>query len=214
MVMCTLGLVVVMVVWLYFRHLQVSRRQAKERELRWISLQHDMQEVSEASIKEKERKIAMLEVELEEAKEQSEEQLAQLVQQKKQLELLVSMANQKREMSDATKKRIVTSEVYANVHRMAKENRILSCSDWEMVDSFVRELVPNFNNDIYCISEISEQDYRLCLLMRLGGLSGKEMAILLGRTDGAVSKAKRKLQERFLGGDHDNKNLENFILPL
>lgn len=209
-----LGLAVIMIMWLYLRHVRVSHRRAEERELRWASLQHDMQEMSDASIKEKEEKISMLEVLLKEAKEQSEEQLSQLIQQKRQLELLVSMANKKREMSDAIRKQIVNSKVYANVHKMARENRIMTYADWEEVDSFVKELMPNFKNGLYSISDISEQDYRLCLLMRLGGFTGKEMAVLLGRTDGAVSKAKRKLQERFLGGDNDKKNLESFILSL
>lgn len=51
-------------------------------------------------------------------------------------------------------------------------------------------------------------------MIRIGGLAGKDMAILLGRTDGAVSKAKRKLQERFLGDDHDKTTFEEFVTSL
>ena len=50
----TLGLVVMGVVLLYVRLLNVSRRNNRERELRWISLQKEMQEISEANIKQKE----------------------------------------------------------------------------------------------------------------------------------------------------------------
>lgn len=210
----TLGLAVMGVVLLYVRHLKVSRRNSRERELRWISLQKEMQEISEANIRQKEEQIYKLALELEETKDRNAGQSKLLMQQKEKLEMLVSMAHQKRTICDTIKERLVTSSVYSMVHAAAKDGRVLSKSDWMEIDTFINELIPNFRNGLYCISEISEQDYRLCLLIRIGGLAGKDMAILLGRTDGAVSKAKRKLQERFLGDDHDKTTFEKFVTSL
>ena len=82
----------------------------------------------------------------------------------------MSMAHQKRTICDTIKERLVTSSVYSMVHAAAKDGRVLSKSDWMEIDTFINELIPNFRNGLYCISEISEQDYRLCLLIRIGGL--------------------------------------------
>ena len=97
---------------------------------------------------------------------------------------------------------------------MAMSSLMLSKTDWQDVERMIIELIPGFKNSIYSITKISLQDYRLCLLIRMGGLSGKEMAVLLGRTDSAISKAKKKLQEKFLGENKENKSLEDFLLSL
>lgn len=135
-VIWTLCLVVTVVVLLYIRHIKVSRRNNRERELRWISLRKEMLEISEANIKQKEEQIYKLELELEEAKEHNAGQAELLMHQNKQLEMLVSVAQQKRTISDTIKERLVTSTVYSYVHEAAKSGRVLSKNDWVEIDTF------------------------------------------------------------------------------
>lgn len=97
---------------------------------------------------------------------------------------------------------------------MARSNLVLSNTDWQEIDALINTVAPDFKYNLLSVTKISQQDYKLCLLIRMGGFSGKEMAVLLGRTDSAISKAKKKLQEKFLGENKENKSLDNFLLSL
>lgn len=171
-------------------------------------------EKSEAYIDELKTAMAKLEEQLSIAEENGKEQAKLLVQQRNQLEMNISIANQRRAIDQTIKASIAQSDIYNKVQQMAMSSLMLSKTDWQDVERMIIELIPGFKNSIYSITKISQQDYRLCLLIRMGGLSGKEMAVLLGRTDSAISKAKKKLQEKFLGENKENKSLEDFLLSL
>ena len=148
--------------------------------------------------------MAELQLKLGEAERHGAQQAQQLVMQQAQLEALVDMANRRRSIRTTIKKRLAGSSIYM----------ILSDAAWDELDSFVNEQIPGFKASLYGISKLSKQDYHLCLLIRLGGLSGTDMATVMGRTKSAVSKAKTKLQERFIGSGREAGNLDDFIASL
>ena len=74
-------------------------------------------------------------------------------------------------------------------------------------------LIPNFKTMLYGICSISKQDYHMCLLIKMGGFSGKQIASLMGRTDSAISKAKKKLHDLFIGQTGE-ATIEDFINSL
>lgn len=86
--------------------------------------------------------------------------------------------------------------------------------EWLELDELVGSLLPSFKSSLYGIGSISLQDYRLCLLLRIGNFSGTETASLLGRDKSTISKAKKKLQERFLGNSAGTMKLDAFIKSL
>lgn len=133
--------------------------------------------------------MAELQLKLGEAERHGAQQAQQLVMQQAQLEALVDMANRRRSIRTTIKERLAGSSIYMMV-RDAAAGAILSDAAWDELDSFVNELIPGFKASLYGISKLSKQDYHLCLLIRLGGLSGTDMATVMGRTKSAVSKAK------------------------
>lgn len=158
--------------------------------------------------------MAELQLKLGEAERHGAQQAQQLVMQQAQLEALVDMANRRRSIRTTIKERLAGSSIYMMVRDAAAAGAILSDVAWDELDSFVNELIPGFKASLYGISKLSKQDYHLCLLIRLGGLSGTDMATVMGRTKSAVSKAKTKLQERFIGSGREADNLDDFIASL
>ena len=190
------------------------RKRAKAREMRFEILKRDMAEHSDAHIRELEGRMVELQLKLGEAERHGVQQAQQLVMQQAQLEALVDMANRRRSIRTTIKERLAGSSIYMMVRDAAAAGAILSDSAWDELDSFVNELIPGFKASLYGISKLSKQDYHLCLLIRLGGLSGTDMATVMGRTKSAVSKAKTKLQERFIGSGREAGNLDDFIASL
>lgn len=190
------------------------RKRAKAREMRFEILKRDMAEHSDAHIRELEGRMAELQLKLGEAERHGAQQAQQLVMQQAQLEALVDMANRRRSIRTTIKERLAGSSIYMMVRDAAAAGAILSDAAWDELDSFVNELIPGFKASLYGISKLSKQDYHLCLLIRLGGLSGTDMATVMGRTKSAVSKAKTKLQERFIGSGREAGNLDDFIASL
>lgn len=182
--------------------------------MRYEILKRDMAEHSDAHIRELEGRMAELQLKLGEAERHGAQQAQQLVMQQAQLEALVDMANRRRSIRTTIKERLAGSSIYMMVRAAAAAGAILSDAAWDELDSFVNELIPGFKASLYGISKLSKQDYHLCLLIRLGGLSGTDMATVMGRTKSAVSKAKTKLQERFIGSGREAGNLDDFIASL
>lgn len=202
-------LAVLFVVFYWWAH-----KRAKARELRFETLVREMAEHSDAYIKELEKRMADLRLKLGEAEKHGLEQAEQLEQQRAQLEALVDMANRRRSIRATIKERLAGSPIYNKVKKAADENVILPDEQWDELDRFVNELIPDFKPRLYGICRLSAQDYRLCLLIRLGGLSGTDMAAVMGRTKSAVSKAKAKLLDKFIGPGREAATLDDFIVSL
>lgn len=210
-VVITVALAIVgMLIW----YIIVSKRKSDARERRWKSLQLHMRNKSEMHINEMKLKIAKLEEELEEANMRGKEQAERLMLQKEQLEIEIEIANKIKTINHTINEKITKSKIYNKVQLMARSNLVLSNTDWQEIDALINTVAPDFKYNLFSVTKISQQDYKLCLLIRMGGFSGKEIAVLLGRTDSAISKAKKKLQEKFLGENKENKSLDNFLLSL
>ena len=173
----------------------------------------NMQRQSEAYISENNAKLVELEHQLSEAKQENEEMFAALTRQKLLLEANLEVARQKHEMVETAKKHIVSSATYRHVCNLVSSGAILTDADWNNIESLLLGIRPNFKAILYGIYNISVQEYHLCMLLKIGGFSGKQMASLMGRTDSAISKAKRKLHDLFVG-EADDATLEEFVNSL
>lgn len=173
----------------------------------------NMQQQSEVYLWETNAKLAELEYQLSKAKHENEEMIAALNTQKLLLESNLEVARQKHELVETAKKHIVSSATYRHICDLVTHNTILSDDDWNNIESLLLGLRPNFKAILYGIYNISIQEYHLCMLIKLGGFSGKQMAALMGRTDSAISKAKKKLHDLFVGKSH-KATIEEFVNSL
>ena len=190
-----------------------SHRRDEKKLIKSEEIRLKTQQQNAEYIKGNETKIKEINKQLSDALTRNENQAQMLKQQKELLKTKTTIAEHKQEVSKSIKKHIAESEIFNIINKKAIENSILVDCDWNNIEKLILSLIPNFKASIYSIHSISVQEYHLCLLLRIGGLSGKQIATLMARTDSAISKSKKKLHDLFIGNDQDMK-LEDFINSL
>ena len=185
-----------------------SHRRDEKKLIKSEEIRLKTQQQNAEYIKENETKIKEINKQLSDALTRNENQAQMLKQQKELLKTKTTIAEHKQEVSKSIKKHIAESEIFNISNKKAIENSILVDCDWNNIEKLILSLIPNFKASIYSIHSISVQEYHLCLLLRIGGLSGKQIA-----TDSAISKSKKQLHDLFIVNDQDMK-LEDFINSL
>ena len=202
-------LVIVIISFCFFS----SYRKGKQRMQNLKDARLNMQRQSEAYVASNNAKLAELSRKLTLARRENEAMVAALERQKLLMETDMEMARQKQRMSETMRRSIVSSEIYGRVYEASAKGKVLTDDDWRDIESFLLGLIPNFKTMLYGICSISKQDYHMCLLIKMGGFSGKQIASLMGRTDSAISKAKKKLHDLFIGQTGE-ATIEDFINSL
>lgn len=100
------------------------------------------------------------------------------------------------------------------IAKKATSRLSLSDEDFIVLDGSVNELFPDFKRSLYSICLLSVQDYRLCLLLKTFDFSDNTLSVLLSRDRSTISKAKKKLQLKFLCQESNIKEFEKFIKEL
>lgn len=191
----------------------LSRRRIKTRLLQSENARINIQQKSSTYIMENEKKIAELQRTIELSAQKTSQQAQMLEQQKRTIEINNKLAIQKKQIEDNIKAHIIESDIYKLVLRKSESFDIITDAEWNQIEELILGLIPNFKTTLFAITNLSIQDFRLCLLTRLGDFSGKSAAALLKRSDSTISKAKKKLQNIFVGKRQDI-SLEEFIKSL
>lgn len=163
------------------------------------------------NIKEKDRNIAELKKKLDSSIQKTAEQIQSLIQQKAILEASKGIITQQRMVSDMINQTILESDEYRNIRNCLRKDKVLSEAEWKGIENLIQNIIPNFRILLYTVANISMQEYHLCLLLRMGGLTGKNIATLMGRSDSTVSKSKKKLQMIFVK-DNSDISIEDYIV--
>lgn len=130
------------------------------------------------------------------------------------LKVLRNESHDGRIKEDEALEKLSTLPSYTIVQRRATEKNPLTDEDFLLLDKNINELFPNFKAKLYSAYEMSNRDYRLCLLMKMFRFSDTSIAILMSRERSTISKAKKKLYLRILGKDSNMQEFEDFIRRL
>ncbi len=106
------------------------------------------------------------------------------------------------------------TDIYGRIERKAETFAVLNDEDLNMLETTVTELYPNFKPRLYDICQLSIQDFRMCLLIKVFNFSITKISYLLGRDHSTISKAIKKLQTYILGGDVSRNEFMKFIKEL
>lgn len=129
---------------------------------------------------------------------------------------LVRVERMAQEASDryvAINRRLALSPVRQLIDGRIGEDGVLSAAEWDDLEAAVLSEVPYFKEKLLTLCSLSADDYRLCLLIRVG-LTNKGIAAVLALTPSAVSKRERKFAAKLLGADGANRDLERFVSRL
>ena len=85
----------------------------------------------------------------------------------------------------------------------------MSEEDWKELADTVEELIPNFIPMLK--NRVSDRDYRICLLIRLG-IPASLMARLLNLSDAAISKSRKTMLKKLCGKVGKPKEFDEYVL--
>lgn len=205
--------VVFLVIILFVIWYRRNKRLTIEQNLRLLKFKKESLERSDSYIKTCELKISQLEEQLKE-KNVANIDLLKLKSEYDNIASLCGIAKGKIVLRQNARSRFLSMPIYMAIDKKVTLRHPLSDEDFLALADSVNELFPDFKQSLYSVSSLSLQDYRLCLLIKAFDFSDNILSVLLSRSRSTISKAKKKLQIKFLGQESCMKEFENFIKEL
>ncbi len=196
-----------------FIYVITSIRKSKEQMKRFKRMKKELYKQSEAYINENKAKIAELKTLLAASVNQNKIQAEQIEQQKNELILTNKNSEYKQSKSKAIKNRLTSTTIYRTITKRVKANQVLHEKEWETLDKTINDEIENFNQRIKEYHNVSIQEYRICMLIRIG-IPIKDMAVIMSLSASGISKARTRLQEKFFGKEGSTKDFDSFVNSL
>lgn len=101
--------------------------------------------------------------------------------------------------------------ITVTLHKYLKDVRNHpSNMEWQQLFDFMNNALPQFRAIMYQNGTISDEQYKLCCLVRLG-FSPSEIHVLMEMSKENVSATRRRLLKKILGMDGKPKTFDHFI---
>lgn len=178
---------------------------------------HAMQEENEAksteSIRQNQLKIVELEELLKKMGDENSMLRLELEEKKVKLDYANKMAiieNEKRSQGETA---IFESDVYLRMKHLMAEGRSASDEDWQQLSSIVNHVYSGFTKKLYSLYNMSEQDYRVCLLIKVR-IQPKDIATLTAHSKESVASTRSRLYQKIFGQKGSTHDWDEFILSI
>lgn len=93
------------------------------------------------------------------------------------------------------------------------EGKSILVPEWKKINVEIDALLPEFKYILYQAHNLSEQEYHICLLVKMG-FKNADIAILVSRAPNAVSQARKRLFKKMTGKDGSAADLDELIRSL
>ena len=204
---------IIVLVWGVLRYRKLKRTNM-ERSMRLEKFRVSLQEQSENSINEREKKISELEDKLSVTNSLYVAKAREIELLKESLKNRSNIISNERALSDNVRFMFMETEICSIIESKAKTGQPLSAEETDMLLREANRLFPSFRLGLYSICTMSTQDFLMCLLIKVSDLSASKIAVLLGRGRSTISKAKSKLQRQLLGKDCTSEEFDQFLKSL
>lgn len=111
------------------------------------------------------------------------------------------------------KHRFYDAEVNDLLSARLKADKALSPADWQLVESRMLEAFPTFRTSLYSLFNLSETEYRICLLIKME-MAPSQIAHLLATGNSSVSQSRLRMQQKANNGVGTAKDWDNYVLSL
>ena len=108
---------------------------------------------------------------------------------------------------------IKQSSIYDKFQNMAQENATPSDEEWNKLEEFLNDQCNSFSTKIKLLFNLSVQDFRMCLLLRIK-MNPQKIANLLHVDKTSISSQRRRLFKRYTGKNGGAKDWDTFICSL
>lgn len=129
---------------------------------------------------------------------------------------LVLQENERKKHENDTGKEIEDYDIYKNIVYLINNpvsNRRLRTEDWEELRKAINEVSPDFDQKLSELCKMSEKDYRLCLLLKVG-ISLSDIKEFINLTSSGVCSARNKLYNRAFGEKKHPEEWDKIIRSL
>lgn len=197
----------------FITYIYISRQKQKRQIERLKKFRKDLFEQSEEYISQNKKKIKDIEQELERTSKENLMLMERIKQQRADLILANENAIRKQEKNESSRMRIAATEIYETIQEHIRDEKIINAKEWEILEDVINNEITDFKGNLHLYHDISQHEYHICMLIRLG-ISPKDMGILLGCTTSAVSKARKRLHEKFFSNEGTPKDFDDFVNSL
>lgn len=111
------------------------------------------------------------------------------------------------------KHRFYDAEVNDLLSARLKADKALSPADWQLVESRMLEAFPTFRTSLYSLFNLSETEYRICLLIKME-MAPSQIAHLMAIGNSSVSQSRLRMQQKANNGVGTAKEWDNYVLSL
>lgn len=117
------------------------------------------------------------------------------------------------ECPSPVRKQFYDREVNELITSRVNSDKVLKAADWRLIEERLTESFPTFKDDLYSHINLSETEYRICILIKLE-VSPSNMAKLLALSNSSVSQIRLRLQHKVFNGEGTAKDWDNYVLSL
>lgn len=208
-------LVIGVISFLYAKYMGLKRRQLKARLIAIEHIKDEQFKKSQEYINENLEKIRELEAQIYDAGCENERLKGELEERRRDYELATQSATLAIDRRAAAETRLFNSPLYTRLRATfdTAESPSLSPDDWDTLARQVNETYSGFDSTLRGVMGLSEHEYRVCLLLKIG-MSPIEIARILNRSKEAVSSTRRRLYERVFAKKGTGKDWDRFISTL
>lgn len=201
-------LFVILITYIY-RNKQKQKLQTE----RLKRLKKVLYEQSAEYIQKNNEKITALEQEIKRTSNENLLLIERIEKQRAGLILANETAIRKQAKNESAKARIGTTDIYKSIQNHIKRDKVINAQEWKELDEMINREIIDFKTNLYSYYNISPHEYHICMLIRLE-FPPTDIATLLGCTTSAVSKARKRLQEKFFSDEGTPKDFDIFIKTL
>ncbi len=129
--------------------------------------------------------------------------------------LWVWLRRHRKEESDmqVAQRHFFDAEVNSLLNARSREDKVLNTADWKLIEQRILLQCPNFRNALYSLFELSESEYRVCMLIKME-VAPSTMAQLLAMGKSSISQMRLRMQRKANDGKGSGKDWDNFVQSL
>ena len=151
--------------------------------------------------------IAAYALRLSRHKKEVENRLRQLTEERQ------NRPQQVRDAMKSVEDEFVRSEFYTSMHRRLAAGTAIKAEEWQEIENRLKHVYPGFTNNLTALCRMSDTEYQVCLLTKLGATPG-EIAGVLCKDASSISSIRSRLYQKVFDRKGGAKDWDKFILSL
>ena len=115
--------------------------------------------------------------------------------------------------ANATKRQFYDAQIDEMIQKHEATNLPLKSKEWQEIEDKLLVSFPNFRDKLFATYQFSEQEYRICILIKMG-VSPSSMSALLATSKSNVTQTRQRMQHKVFNGRGSSKDWDRYILSL